>query len=79
MEGTIRGASGGYLRIQLDGIRHTDNFHPTWNLVYRTTDQGGGEDLRVRPKHGTPGIRLASLVPMQADCSLLVAMSAPAR
>lgn len=41
--GTIRGASGGYLRIQLDGIRHTDNFHPTWNLVYRTTDQGGGE------------------------------------
>ena len=23
-------------------------------------------DLRVRPKHGTPGIRLASLVPMQS-------------
>lgn len=34
--GTIRSAaSGGHLNIQLDGIRHTMPFHPTWELCYQ--------------------------------------------
>lgn len=32
--GTIRSASGGYLNIQLDGVKHTMPFHPTWELNY---------------------------------------------
>ena len=30
--GTIRSASGGYLNIQLDGLKITNPFHPTWKL-----------------------------------------------
>lgn len=34
--GTVRSAaSGGHLNIQLDGIRHTMPFHPTWMLQYQ--------------------------------------------
>lgn len=32
--GTIRSASGGYVHIQLDGVKHTMPFHPTWELNY---------------------------------------------
>ena len=32
--GTIRSASGGHLHIQLDGVKHTMPFHPTWKLRY---------------------------------------------
>lgn len=32
--GTIRSASNGRLNIQLDGIKHTMPFHPTWKLHY---------------------------------------------
>lgn len=38
--GTIRSASGGHLNIQLDGIRHTMPFHPTWELEYLPTGAG---------------------------------------
>ncbi|CAD0266070.1 conserved hypothetical protein [Pseudomonas veronii] len=34
--GTIRSAAcGGHLNIQLDGVRHTMPFHPTWELHYQ--------------------------------------------
>jgi hypothetical protein len=32
--GTIRSASGAYLMIQLDGMKRTLPFHPTWKLRY---------------------------------------------
>lgn len=32
--GVVRSASGGYLKIQLDGYKHTLTFHPTWKLRY---------------------------------------------
>lgn len=32
--GTIIGASGGHLKIRLDGVRHGMPFHPTWKLEY---------------------------------------------
>lgn len=32
--GAIRSASDGRLNIQLDGIKHTMPFHPTWELRY---------------------------------------------
>ena len=32
--GTIRSANGAYLMIQLDGVKHTMPFHPTWKLRY---------------------------------------------
>lgn len=32
--GTIRSAKGGHLMIQLDGVKHTMPFHPTWELEY---------------------------------------------
>ena len=38
--GTIRSASGGRLNIQLDGIRHTMPFHPTWEIAY-LPEKGG--------------------------------------
>lgn len=43
--GTIRSASGGRLNIQLDGVRHTMPFHPTWELQYlnSATRAAGGE------------------------------------
>lgn len=34
--GTIRGARGGHLRIQLDGASRAMPFHPTWQLSYIT-------------------------------------------
>lgn len=37
--GTIRRASGGRLYIQLDGIKHTMPFHPTWCLRYIGKDR----------------------------------------
>jgi hypothetical protein len=33
-EGTITGAHGGYLRIRLDGDKHSGIHHPTWELEY---------------------------------------------
>ena len=36
--GTIVGARGGHLKIRLDGARNSLPFHPTWCLVYATTD-----------------------------------------
>ena len=32
--GTIKSASGGYLRILLDGDKYAGNYHPTWKLKY---------------------------------------------
>lgn len=32
--GTIVGARGAHLRIRLDGDKHIQNFHPTWELKY---------------------------------------------
>jgi hypothetical protein len=32
--GTITGTSGSYLRIRLDGDKHSLRFHPTWRLRY---------------------------------------------
>jgi len=32
--GTIRSASGSQLMIQLDGVKHSVPFHPTWELRY---------------------------------------------
>lgn len=32
--GTIVSAKEGHLCIKLDGLRHTQRYHPTWNLVY---------------------------------------------
>lgn len=32
--GTIRSASGQYLKIQLDGAKHPGRYHPTWELRY---------------------------------------------
>lgn len=34
MEGTITGAVAGYLRIRLDGAKHSGRYHPTWALKY---------------------------------------------
>lgn len=36
--GTIRSARHGRLVIQLDGVRHTMPFHPTWRLRYLPAD-----------------------------------------
>jgi len=32
--GTIRSASGSYLMIQIDGVKHARPFHPMWELQY---------------------------------------------
>lgn len=32
--GTIRGASGGYLSITLDGESKPGRYHPTWEIKY---------------------------------------------
>ncbi len=37
--GTIRSASGGYLNIQLDSVKHTMPFHPTWEIRYLEGDK----------------------------------------
>lgn len=37
--GTIKSASNGRLNIQLDGVKHTMPFHPTWQLEYLAADQ----------------------------------------
>jgi hypothetical protein len=34
MEGTITGSAGPYLRVRLDGNKHSGRFHPTWRLKY---------------------------------------------
>jgi hypothetical protein len=32
--GTICGARAGYLRIRLDGAKHSRSYHPLWKLTY---------------------------------------------
>ena len=32
--GIITGARYGYLRIRLDGVSYSQNYHPTYNLEY---------------------------------------------
>jgi len=32
--GTITGSSGQYLRVRLDGSKHSGRFHPTWEMRY---------------------------------------------
>lgn len=32
--GVITGAKGCYLRIRLDGGKHSGNYHPTWEIEY---------------------------------------------
>lgn len=41
--GTIKSARGGYLKILLDGDKHTKSFHPTWQLDYLAA----GDDNKV--------------------------------
>lgn len=48
--GTITGASGGSLKVCMDGHRHSAKYHPTWELRYldaasigRSSDRGNGE------------------------------------
>jgi len=36
MTGTITGSLGHYLRIQLDGHKRSDLYHPTWEIHYVT-------------------------------------------
>lgn len=36
--GTITGAESGHLLIKLDGERHANPYHPTWELRYLATD-----------------------------------------
>jgi len=36
--GTIKSASGGYLKIQLDGDNWSGCYHPTWMLDYLDKD-----------------------------------------
>lgn len=38
--GTIRSAKDGHLMIQLDGVKHTMPFHPTWELRYLPEGKG---------------------------------------
>jgi len=38
VQGTIRSARGGHLRIQLDGDELAIPFHPTWKLRYLDAD-----------------------------------------
>jgi len=33
-EGTITGSRSQYLRVRLDGDKHTSIVHPTWNIMY---------------------------------------------
>lgn len=42
--GTIRSASNGRLNIQLDSVKHTMPFHPTWKLEYITEGKTGERD-----------------------------------
>ena len=44
--GTIKSAHSGYLRILLDGDKHTGHFHPTWMLEY--LDSNGNTLLDTR-------------------------------
>jgi len=39
--GTITSATGGQLRIRLDGMKKSCYFHPTWKLKY--IQQGGNQ------------------------------------
>lgn len=39
--GTIIGASGGHLTIRLDSVKHGLPFHPTWELEYLPSAEGG--------------------------------------
>jgi hypothetical protein len=34
--GVITGFSGAYLRIRLDGDKHSGRWHPTWRIEYVT-------------------------------------------
>lgn len=33
-EGTITGTSGPHVMIRLDGEKHANRYHPTWELTY---------------------------------------------
>lgn len=37
--GTIKSASGQYLRILLDGAKRPGTYHPTWNVRYLEAKQ----------------------------------------
>lgn len=39
--GTITSAQGGCLRVKLDGRKHSDIFHPTWELTYGHRENEG--------------------------------------
>jgi hypothetical protein len=39
--GTVTGADGHYVRIRLDGHKHSGNFHPTWKLSIVATPKVG--------------------------------------
>ncbi len=43
--GTITGTDGGHLMIKLDGLKHSNPFHPTWEIEYlaNVPTQSGGE------------------------------------
>ncbi len=36
--GTITGADGGHVLIRLDGTKHAQPYHPTWELRYLVSE-----------------------------------------
>lgn len=34
--GVITSGAGKYIRVRLDGAKHSFPWHPTWNMVYHT-------------------------------------------
>jgi hypothetical protein len=41
--GTVISASGAHVNIRLDGAKHAMPFHPTWEIRYLASDNGGRE------------------------------------
>ena len=42
--GTITGSEGAYLRIRMDGEKHTGTYHPTWEMRYLPASSGQPKD-----------------------------------
>jgi len=52
--GTIIGASGGHLKVRLDGVRHGMPFHPTWKIEYLPEQPRGPLIERDRSRDDNP-------------------------
>ena len=57
--GTITGTDGQYLKVRLDGEKHTLPYHPTWQLRYLDGDstpaEGGKADRPSEPSRDAAG------------------------